>query len=249
MDQIRFEEAKNTVLGREIPRDSIGLLQEKTLHAVLKYYFEPHSENHEKKVGGFVADIVGEQGIIEIQTQGFDKLKKKLKAFLEVSPVTVVYPVAGIKRLSWIDEETGQTSPFRKSPKKGTVYEAFWEMRKILPLLCHENLTVCVLVLELEEYRLLNGWSYDRKRGSVRQNRIPVRILEEWNFSRKEDYERLIPEGLKEPFTVKEFQKAVGISERRAQDVLRTLRETGAAVFCGKRGRAYLYQRAAKETW
>ena len=243
MNDQRFYQARNAVLNQETIRDSIGLLQEKTLHAVLKYYYEPHPENHEIKIGSYIADIVGENGIIEIQTQGFDKLRKKLAAFLEVCPVTVVYPVAGIKWLSWIDEETGQASDLRKSPKRGTVYEAFWELQKILSLLSNERLTVCIVVLELEEYRLLNGWSQDRKKGSVRHNRIPLKILEEWRLERFEDYLRLIPDHLQEPFTLREFQKAIGIPQKRAQCVLRVLREMGAANYCGKQGRAYLYQR------
>ena len=65
------------------------------MHAALKSYYEPDFESREVKVGGFVADIVGENGIIEIQTRGFDRLGRKLDAFLEAVRVTVVYPVLG----------------------------------------------------------------------------------------------------------------------------------------------------------
>ena len=54
-----------------------------TLHAVLKNYYEPFEQNHEIKVGRFVADIVGEQGVIEIQTRNFGNLLEKLDNFLE----------------------------------------------------------------------------------------------------------------------------------------------------------------------
>ena len=33
-----------------------------------------------------------------------------------------------------------------------------------------------MLLIDIEEYKLLNGWSYDKKRGSVRYDRIPVGI-------------------------------------------------------------------------
>lgn len=71
----------------------IGTLGERTLHMVLKRYFEPDESLHEIRVGGFVADIVRPNGIIEIQTRDFSKLRRKLAAFLELGPVTVVYPV------------------------------------------------------------------------------------------------------------------------------------------------------------
>lgn len=53
----------------------------KTLHAALKAYYEPDAESHEIKIGRYIADIVGENGIIEIQTQSFDKLRKNSRLF------------------------------------------------------------------------------------------------------------------------------------------------------------------------
>jgi hypothetical protein len=47
----------------------IGTLGEKALHSILKYTYEPDVSRHEIKVGGFYADIVNEQGIIEIHTR------------------------------------------------------------------------------------------------------------------------------------------------------------------------------------
>ena len=77
------------------------------MHAALKSYYEPDFESREVKVGGFVADIVGENGIIEIQTRGFDRLRRKLDAFLKAARVTVVYPVVPKRGLCWVDPETG----------------------------------------------------------------------------------------------------------------------------------------------
>ncbi|MDF2567294.1 MAG: hypothetical protein K0R90_750, partial [Oscillospiraceae bacterium] len=119
MDKIKFRQACDKIIDRQREKNGIGTLSEKTLHAVLKQYFEPFLANHETKIGSFVADIVGEDGIIEIQTCGFDKLRKKLDAFLPVCKVTVVYPVTNIKWLSWIDERTGEITQKRKSPKQG----------------------------------------------------------------------------------------------------------------------------------
>ena len=49
---------------------------------MLKAAYEPHTENHELSVGGYVADIVGQNGIIEIQTRELWRLKEKLRLFL-----------------------------------------------------------------------------------------------------------------------------------------------------------------------
>ena len=93
MDKQRFINALNEVQSGEQMQNGIGTLHEKTMHAVLKKYFEPYSDNHETKIGEYVADIVGEHGIIEIQTRAFERLNKKLAAFLEYARTTVVYPV------------------------------------------------------------------------------------------------------------------------------------------------------------
>ena len=90
MNEETFKQACRRVRDGNQQALGIGTLGEKTLHAVLKYGYEPQEENHETKIGGYVADIVGENGIIEIQTQGFDRLRKKLSAFLEVCDVTAV---------------------------------------------------------------------------------------------------------------------------------------------------------------
>ena len=67
MDQRDFLAAKEAAL-----RDSgIGTLGEKSVHAVLKAAYEPHGENREVAVGGYVADILGEDGIMGLFTGGF----------------------------------------------------------------------------------------------------------------------------------------------------------------------------------
>ena len=81
IDTERFLQARKEALGRVGGAGGIGTLSEKALHAALKSYYEPDFESREVKVGGFVADIVGENGIIEIQTRGFDRLGRKLDVF------------------------------------------------------------------------------------------------------------------------------------------------------------------------
>ena len=78
LDKQRFHQALEKTLNGEITRDSIGTLGEKTTHAVLKAYFEPFEDSREVRIGRYVADIAGENGIIEIQTRQFNRLLKKL---------------------------------------------------------------------------------------------------------------------------------------------------------------------------
>ena len=163
--------------SREQKRGSIGLLGEKVLHAGLKLYFEPNPDFHEVKINGFVADICNAKGIIEIQTRNLGKLKRKLEVFLEQMPVTIVYPIAHTKYLCWVDEETGDVTGRRKSPKTGSTWDLFRELYQLRAFLTHPNFCVCAALIDLEEYRLLNGWSRDKKKGSTRYDRIPIQLV------------------------------------------------------------------------
>lgn len=245
MDRQRFEEAIIQANLRQ--RGGIGTLGEKTLHAVLKYYFEPYAPGHEVRLGGFVADIVGENGIIEIQTGSFERLRKKLSAFLEVAAVTVVYPIPAVKWVRWIDPLTGESTGRRKSPKQYGPCELLPEIYKIKPLLQNPNLTLHILLLEVEDIRLLSGWSADRKRGSKRYDRTPLALLDEAVIRTLPDYHVFLPKTLPELFTSRDYQKASRLSLSRAQTALNVLHEVGAVKRAGRRGNAWVYRRDAEE--
>ena len=237
----RFANALAATLEEERGDRGIGTLGEKTLHSVLKNYFDPNPANHEIKVGGFVADIVNDGGIIEIQTRSFDRLRKKLASFLELSKVTVVCPVVKSKQLIWLDTENGEATAPRKSPKTGKVCHAMRELCRIHEFLGHENLTVCVLMLDCEEYRTLDGWDKSKKRGSTRYERIPVALCEEIYLKNKSDYATLLPDSLPDTFTAAQFRRAVGFGGMSAGFALKAFVELGICEQSGKRGRAFLY--------
>lgn len=242
IDEKRFEHAKNKVIGINRERQGIGTLSEKTVHAVLKNYYAPDTDMHEIPIGNFVADIYTGSEIIEIQTRSFNAMRRKLTAFLPEYPVTIVYPIPHIKWLSWIDEETGESSPKRKSPKKGNPYQAFIELYKIRPFLKDENLKFRFALIDMEEYRLLNGWSKDKKKGSDRYDRIPLAFVEEVCIDRREDYMQFIPYDIPEEFTAKDFAKHAKIPVHLAQTVLLILFDLEIVERIGKDGRSYLYR-------
>lgn len=244
MDNQKFKQACDKVAGgstNENRSKRIGTLGEKTLHAVLKQYLEPNEDFHEKNVGSYIADILSEDGIIEIQTRQFDKLRKKLENFLSQNVVTVVYPVARTKWLIWMDEQTGEVTKKRKSPKTGMRCEVFKELYKIKHLLGHPNLRLRIVLIDLEEYRYLNGWSKDKKKGSSRCDQLPIDIVEEISIDCTGDYHKLIPEKLAPTFTSKEFRKAARTTLANAQTALNVLFAVGMVTRIGKQGNSYVY--------
>ena len=222
----------------------IGTLAEKTLHAELKNYFEPDQTRHEIPVGSYIADIVNENGIFEIQTRSFVKLRNKLSEFLEISPVTVIYPLPKTKWLVWVDENTGEATRKRKSPKQGGIHAAFPELYWIKQFLSHPNFRLIIVMADLEEYRYLNGWSENRKRGSTRYDRLPVQIAEVLYFRDACDYLRFIPDELCDGFTSRDYKEAARVSQSTAQTALNILHSLGTINRVGKQGNMYIYERA-----
>lgn len=241
-DENLFCQACEKIIHQKRQQNGIGTLQEKTLHAVLKNFYEPDTLHQEIPVENFVADILRDNEIIEIQTRGFDKLRRKLDTFLLFYPVTIVYPIVHTKWLYWIDEKTGEISKKRKSPKKGTLYDAIPELYKIKPYLPNPNLHLCLVFIDVEEYRLLNGWSHDGKKGSTRYDRIPTKLVDEYYIGCLTDYLCLVPDGLKPDFTSRDFASTAHIPLRYAQTTLTILHHIGAIERTGKNGRSYTYQ-------
>ncbi|WP_310603690.1 hypothetical protein, partial [Anaerosporobacter sp.] len=206
-------------------------------------YYEPDSRKQEIKIGAKVADILNESGVIEIQTRQFNKLRGKLATFLPEHSVTIVYPIAYNKWLCWIDETTGEVTPRRKSPKKGKPHQAFIELYKIKEYLNNPNFHLKIVMVDIEEYRFLNGWSKDKKKGSSCSDRIPIGLQEVIAINSVSDYSRLLPDELPEQFTTKDYARIAKVPIGLAQVALHVMCSVGAINLVGKQGRLKLYER------
>lgn len=243
MDKLAFMRAQSAVLEEGIGREGIGTLSERALHRILKLAVEPNEAFHEQKVLGSVADIKNGQRIIEIQTRAFERLLPKLRKFLSEYSVEIIYPIARQKRLHWMDPETGEISPPRKSPKKGRISDAFFELYKIRALLGHENLSVRLVLLDMEEYKYKNGYGKEKKRGAARIERIPTAFCEEVVLSSRENYRIFLPETLPTEFTAKQYAKAIGQKPRYSYLGLRILKDCfGLISHVRTEGREYIYK-------
>lgn len=242
IDNIHFEKIRDSILGKDRERMGIGTLSEKTLHIILKNYYQPDIDKQEIPIEGYVADIFTGTEIVEIQTGQFNRMREKLKAFLPLYPVTIVYPISNERWLKWIDEETGEISKGRKSPKKENPYLIFPELYKIKSFLKDPNLRIKIAVLDIEEYKLLNGWGKQKKNNASKFDRIPLRLVKEYDVERAEDYLQFLPIDLPEQFTVKELSKLTKCSQTQAQVTMNILHDVEVVKRVGKKGKAYLYE-------
>lgn len=220
----------------------IGSLGEKTLHAALKNYYAPNPADQEISIGSYVADIATGAGITEIQTSGFGKMRDKLNLFLTQSSVKIVYPVAYVKWIRWINPDTGELSARHKSPKKNGIYSLFRELYSLGDLIIHPKICFNLALLEVEEIRLQDGFSKNKKRGSHKSNTIPINFLEEIIICKPEDYFQLLPVNLEKIFTAKDLQKLTRLTSKQSFYVLHVLKTLGIITQIGKQGRAFTYQ-------
>lgn len=241
----RWQAAKNKIIGVDRQRQQIGTLSEKTVHAVVKNYYEPNEDYQEIPIEGKCADIYTASGnIIEIQTRSWHLLKPKLDVFLPSYEVTIVLPLPEHKQIIWIDTETGELCQSGKNRKYANPYYGFTELYAVRNYLANPNLKIKLLMMDVIEYKLLSGRSRDRKKfGAKRFDRIPTNLNDEITIECPEDYMQFVPEDLPEEFTSKDFSKSAKISDRLTGYVLRVLRMQGiiTKVGTGSRG-IYIYK-------
>ncbi len=258
LDYERWQKAKDKIIGEERARQQIGTLSEKTIHAVVKNYYEPDEDRQEIPIEGKCADIyIAPQGgidsisldgtrgnIIEIQTRQWEKLKPKLEVFLKDYDVTVVLPIPDHKQIIWIDPDTGELSKPGVNRRYSNDYTGFPEIYRIRQFLTNPHLHIRLLYMDMIEYKLLSGRSADRKKyGAVRYDRMPTNLTKEYVLERPEDYMMFVPEGLDKEFGSADFAKKAGINTRLTGYVVGLLFQLGILerVGKGKRG-AYIYR-------
>ncbi len=106
----RFYQAVYDTAAEIHERYNIGTYREKKLHLILKRYFEPDPAYHEIPCAGFIADILRDGHITEIESNSLTGLHEKLDAYLPEYTVDIVYPLAANRFVTWIDPATGDMS-------------------------------------------------------------------------------------------------------------------------------------------
>ena len=240
-----INEAIARVREGSIRPGGIGILQEKPLHATLKWWLDENPDHHEITLPcGKVADVYDGERIYEIQTGGFSPLRPKLEVLLPDYPVTVVHPIPRRKYLSWIDPDTGETTPPRKSPKVGTFTQGLRQLIFLLPILDHPHLTIHLVLMDMEEQRLADGWGNEGKRGSHRAVLLPLTLEDTLTLTCAADYAALVPATLPEVFTATLFGKAAKLQGRHLSGALKVLLDRGVLTR-EKVGREWQYTRIA----
>ncbi len=251
-EEISFLRYCREELSRVKERDGIGLYEEKRLHSVLKRWLYDDFGAHEQRVEGqdgkkrrFVADVLTPEGeIFEIQTGDLLPLREKIKFYLEKTDyrVTVVHPIIAEKHVNWLDPETGEVSARNKRTSRETPLHGVAQMRHFVSYLDHPRFTLLLPVISAEEFRLLDGWSRDGKRGSHRYELLPTALLDVCRYEKSADYLAAFPD-LPDVFTSKEFSKLTHLRGRLLYNGLALFVALGGGVEDGKIGNAKRYRK------
>ena len=103
-------------------------MTEYSLHSEIKHWYMASGDKLEVKVDDFIIDVLRENLLIEIQTENFSAIKKKLKKLLlNSNQIRLVYPIAQLKWIVHVSR-SGEFVRRRKSPKKGKITDLFNEL-------------------------------------------------------------------------------------------------------------------------
>jgi Cof subfamily protein (haloacid dehalogenase superfamily) len=233
-DHAKFEDCIRSYVHNHT---NVGTLNEKAIHATLKAYYSNDGDS-EAKIGSYYADVVGENGIFEIQSGNFGKLNAKLDVFLRAAHVTLVYPFQRIVHNVLIDEQTGEIIKQTKSYKYDRS-RFFLELYRIRGLLTDPNLTVCVAELEITITKIRDN------KGKIgrKTDKRPLKLLREIYLKKPEDYGFFLPVNLPARFTRKELEK---LKPKCDSSLLLEILEYMSVVHkVGKTGNSFTYSATA----
>ncbi len=235
----RFDELLDNNYQIVTHKTVIGVLSEKYLHKIIKNLYEPNPIYHEVKINKYYVDVLKDNNIIEVQTKQFDKFRDKISYLLSLEKynINIVYPVFNFKKIYNIDELNNISTP-KKSPKKFKYPEVFYELYKIKQLLNNERLKVTLLVLDIDEYRMLSN----NRKGYYCFERIPTKLIDVICLDIKDDYFKLFPKNISEPFTVNDLCKLFKSSDKYVSKMVNVMRHLDLLEMIGKDGKKYLYK-------
>ena len=242
--------------------EGIGTLSEKQMHAAIKRFICPDEAFHEipldrgerageldengKKIKKrkFVADILKNGNVYEIQTGALPPLTEKIRWILENTThnVTVIHPIAETKWVNVLSKNNDLDRRYR-SPVKGKISDIAPELYAIKDFAGSPRFSLVILFMEAEQYVKAAAKKGRSRLKYEKYELIPVNLLRAQVFHTVNDYKIFIPDTLTDEFTVKDFSASTKIRGRDAYLSVYSLCNLGLIEECGKIGRAKAFRK------
>lgn len=219
----------------------IGRLNETELHEQLKHRYAESRGRTEVEVEGFVVDVVLPEELVEIQTRGLGKMRRKIVALRDRHRLRIVHPIASETLITKLSDG-GELLSSRRSPRRGRPEEVFRELTSIADLLPHPNVTVEVVLVRTVETRRADGKGSWRRHGVSVIARALGAIDGTIRLTTAHDYLALLPRDLPARFCNSDVMAAGAFRYAVAQPMTSALRKMGLLSLVDKRGREGVYE-------
>ena len=227
---------------------------ETSLHRELKRRMAGGEAGEEQSLAGYRIDAVVEGRLIEVQVASLSAIRRKIASLLEQGfDVTVVKPLTARKQIVHRRRRGGPEVSRRWSPRRATFSDLFRELVHFVGAFPHPNLTLELLLITEEEFRLPRVKRWHRQRDFTVEDRC-LRSIEDRRVLRSaDDLLDLLPAAVRRlcagtPFTTEDLAAAADVPRWMAQKIAYCFRKMEVWKTVGKRQRAWLYQPVSVRT-
>ena len=119
----------------------------------------------------------------------------------------------------------------------------FKELYWIVDYLDNPLVELNIILLDVEEYKYLDGYEQNSKKRATKIDKVPTKINEIIQIKSISDLTKFLPDTLPEKFTSKDFIKYSKCNKRWAGSGLKMLRDKGIINIIEKHGNSYVYTR------
>ena len=215
---------------------------ENTLHRQLKELYVAEADDREVAVDGFRIDAIVDDTLVEIQCSPLLAIRDKVRQLLESHVVLVVKPLAARKYLITRQRKRGKVVSRRYSPARCSSLNLFEELVHFVDVFPHPNLTLELLLVEVEEHRIKRKPRRWRGKDHRVEDRRLRSVGERHEFRTVEDLLSLLPPGLPAEFTTADIADRAECPRWLAQKMAYCLRRIGALETVDQRGRLRVYR-------
>ena len=221
---------------------------ETSLHRALKRLLSGNEEDEEQTLAGYRIDAVVEGRLIEVQVASLFAIRRKITDLLEQGfEVTVVKPLTARKQIIRRQKRGGAEISRRWSPRREKFPDVFSELVHFIGAFPHPRLTLELLLITEEEFRIPRPKRWQRQRDFTVEDRCLVSVEDRRVIRSTEDLLDLFPLAvqqlcLERPFTTADLAAAAAVPRWLAQKIAYCFRKLELWETIGKQQRAWLYQ-------